>query len=291
VGRRPRRGRKKEEEVAPGGEAAIVRKTRAGFVSWASVSAGLMLLDLVQGGGINWAQWVMIPWGAFVVLPQFLKLWQAGYSWRDILNRPAAPDAQAARLQSGSSRPALLPMPTTDEFGRQVAEIQQARSDRQAILGIMDRLPKSERQMLPDVVETVDKLLGRAEGLARMLHTMSADVDDRATGRIDHKIASTKQQPDGAERDRQLNLLERQRDALADLLARRQRVGEQLESCVLAMQNVRFDLLRLKSAGVAAVLGDLTQATQQARALSRDVDHAIAAAGEIRDLLSDKPPA
>ncbi len=33
---------------------------------------------------------------------------------------------------------------------------------------------------------------------------------------------------------------------------------------------------------VAAVLGDLTEATQQAKALSRDVDNAIAAAGEIK---------
>ena len=58
-----------------------------------------------------------------------------------------------------------------------------------------------------------------------------------------------------------------------------------LESCVLAVQNVRFDLLRLRSAGVAAVLGDLTNATQQARALSRDVDNVIAAAGEIREVM------
>ena len=65
------------------------------------------------------------------------------------------------------------------------------------------------------------------------------------------------------------------------LRGRRSQVASHLESCVLAMQNVRFDLLRLRSAGVAAVLGDITQATQQARALSRDVDNAIAAAGEI----------
>jgi serine/threonine-protein kinase len=57
------------------------------------------------------------------------------------------------------------------------------------------------------------------------------------------------------------------------------------------MQTMRFDLLRLKSAGVAAVLSDLTQATQQARALSRDVDHAIEAAGEIREALGEAPPA
>jgi serine/threonine-protein kinase len=51
------------------------------------------------------------------------------------------------------------------------------------------------------------------------------------------------------------------------------------------MQNLRFDLLRLRSAGVGAVIGDLTQATQQARALSRDVDMAIAAASEVREAI------
>jgi serine/threonine-protein kinase len=131
----------------------------------------------------------------------------------------------------------------------------------------------------------------RAEDLARMLHGMSADVDDGAVARIDARIEAVKNHEEGTERERQLNLLERQRQALSDLLTRRRRVEEQIDSCVIAMQNVRFDLLRLRSAGVAAVLSDLTHATQQARALSRDVDHAIAAAGEIRDVLSGGPGA
>jgi serine/threonine-protein kinase len=170
-----------------------------------------------------------------------------------------------------------------------MAAVRQTRADREAILKIMERLPASERQLLPDVVVTVDALLKRAEDLARMLHGMSADVDDRALARIEEKIESVKRHEEGTERERQLGLLERQRQALSDLLTRRTRVEEQIESCVLAMQNVRFDLLRLRSAGVAAVLSDLTNATQQARALSRDVDHAIAAAGEIRDVLGERP--
>ena len=119
---------------------------------------------------------------------------------------------------------------------------------------------------------------------------MSAEVDQGALARLEQKIEATKRQPDGLERERQLGLLQRQRQALTDLVTRRQLVEDQIESCVLAMQNVRFDLLRLRSAGVAAVLDDLTHATQQARALSRDVDHAIAAAGEIREALGEAPP-
>ncbi len=285
--RRATRAAKKDpkSELTPSGESRMVVKFRDGFVSWASVCGGLMLIDLIQGGGLGWSLFVTVPWGAFGLLPQYMRLWQNGYSWRDVLNRPAAPDAQEALL---GPRRALAP-PKADEFGRHVDTVRLARNDREAILKIMERVPASERKLLPDVVVTVDALLKRAEELARMLHGMSADVDDGALARIEVRIEAVKHYEEGTERERQLSLLERQRQALSDLLTRRRRVEEQIESCVLAMQNVRFDLLRLRSAGVAAVLSDLTNATQQARALSRDVDHVIAAAGEIRDVLSASP--
>jgi hypothetical protein len=227
-------------------------------------------------------------WGAFGVLPRFFQLWQAGYSWRDVLHRPAAPDGIEAQLKAVGARPLDLGPATSGEFGPQTAAVQQARSDRKAILKIMERLPKSERNLLPDVVSTVDGLLKRAEELARTLYAMSADVDKGALARLEAKIDATKRTPEGGERERQLGLLDRQRQALTDLVTRRQLIEDQIESCVLAMQNVRFDLLRLRSAGVAAVLDDLTHATQQARVLSREVDHVIAAAGEIKDVLGNQ---
>jgi len=289
TGRRSTRPVKKDpkSDLTASGEPKSVAKFRDAFVSWASVCGGLAVLDLIMGGGINFAQWVAIPWAGFGLLPQYMKLWQNGYSWRDVLNRPAAPDAQLARAGAGGRR--NLPAPQADDFGRHVDTVRLARNDREAILKIMERVPASERKLLPDVVVTVDALLKRAEDLARMLHGMSADVDDGALARIEARIEAVKHHEEGSERERQLSLLERQRQALSDLLTRRKRIEEQIESCVLAMQNVRFDLLRLRSAGVAAVLGDLTNATQQARALSRDVDHVIAAAGEIRDVLSGSP--
>ena len=283
---RPTAKRDPKSDLTASGEARMVAKFRDSFVSWASVCGGLTLIDLIQGGGLGWSLFCTVPWAAFGLLPQYMKLWQNGYSWRDVLNRPAAPDAHEARL--GGARRSLGP-PKADEFGRHVDTIRLVRNDREAILKIMERVPTSERKLLPDVVVTVDALLRRAEELARMLHGMSADVDDGALARIEGRIEAVKHHEEGAERERQLSLLDRQRQALSDLLTRRKNVEEQMESCVLAMQNVRFDLLRLRSAGVAAVLSDLTHATQQARALSRDVDHVIAAAGEIRDVLSASP--
>ena len=282
--RRQQRDRDRNQvQKTPGGEAAMVKSTRAAFVSWASVSCGLLFLNLVTGGGVGWSIWPVGLWGAFGVLPRFWRLWEAGYSWRDVFMRPAAPDAAEARLSPAVGTP-LIPA-STDDYGSEAATIDQVRRDRQAIFGVVQRLPQSDKERLPEVTQTVDALMARAENLAKMLHAMSADVDGTSVARLDDRIAQVKGQAEGAERDRQLALLDRQRQALADLVGRRDGVREQLESCVLAMQNVRYDLLRLKSAGIGAVLGDLTQATQQARALSRDVDHAIAAAGEVKDLM------
>src|SRR5258705_8381612 len=267
--RRATRPAKKDpkSELTASGESKMVVRFRDSFVSWASVCGGLMLIDLIQGGGLSWSLFPTAVWAGFGLLPQYMKLWQNGYSWRDVLNRPAAPDAHEAL--HGPRR--ALPAPKADEFGRHVDTVRLARNDREAILKIMERVPTSERKLLPDVVVTVDALLKRAEDLARMLHGMSADVDDGALARIELRIEAVKHHEEGTERERQLSLLDRQRQALTDLLSRRKRVEEQIESCVLAMQNVRFDLLRLRSAGVAAGLGGLADGNGSAAALSRDV--------------------
>ena len=275
--------------LAPSGEPEIVRELRSRFVTWASVCGSLFIIDVATGNHApSWSLFVAAIWGGTALVPRYIRLWHAGYSWRDVFARPPAPDAIEARLAAVGSRPVDLPRATTDEFGGHAEPIQQARSDRKAILRIVDRLPKSERKLLPDVVTTADALLNRAEELARTLHAMSGSVDRGALARLEEKIQATKHQGDSTERNRQVGLLERQRQALTDLLTRRQLVADQLESCVLAMQNVRFDLLRLRSAGVAVALDDLTRATQQARALSRDVDHVIAAAGEIKAVLGEQ---
>lgn len=287
--REPRRSTGRPQPLVGAGEAAIVRRTRATFVRWVSVCAPLILLDTLTGKHLpSWSLLVTGIWGMRLV-PTYVRLWQAGYTWRDLLARPPASDA----LGAGDTAPGRLgpaAAGAAGEFGTHEGVVRQARGDRQAILKILDKLPASERQLLPDVLSTVDALMNRAEELGRMLHTITGDVDPGAVRRLDAKIADTEREPAGTERDRQLALLARQRQALVALFERRRVVEAQLESCGLAMQNVRFDLLRLKSAGVASALGDLTHATEEARALSRDVDHAIAAASEIRQALHGGEP-
>jgi serine/threonine-protein kinase len=220
----------------------------------------------------------------FGLMRNYATLWSAGYSWRDVLTRPPAPDA--VETSKGGKVARQLPLPDVEEYGAQLPPVLQVHGDRQAILKLMDKLPPSERKMLPEIQQTVDALYSRATELARTLHAMdSNNLDTDELAAIDERIAGLQREPDDPERARRLNLLERQRQSISALRGRRSQVASHLESCVLAMQNVRFDLLRLRSAGVAAVLGDLTQATQQARSLSRDVDNVIAAAGEIREVM------
>jgi len=286
--RRPVRGDAIEPAVA--GEAPVVRKFRGHFASWVSVSGGLLLINIATGISDPWFLWPAVIWGAFGILPQFSKLWQQGYSWRDVVYRPPARDAVPAPIPARpvAGRPApQLPgaEPTTGEFGRWASQIRQLRGDRVAIAKLVERLPPSERNLLPEVQATVEALLSRAGDLARTLTQMEGWVDEGAVARLDERIRELEARTTDPERDRRLDLLRRQRQTLAELVGRRSEVEAQFESCVLAMQNVRFDLLRLRSAGVSAALDDLTSATQQARALSADVAAAISAAGEIKELL------
>ena len=94
------------------------------------------------------------------------------------------------------------------------AAIQQVQSDRQAILGLMEKLPASERKMLPEVQQTVNALYERATDLARTLHAMDSNMDAEGLAQIDERIAALAKEPDDPERARRLNLLERQRQTI-----------------------------------------------------------------------------
>jgi serine/threonine protein kinase len=282
--REARADRHGQAQVPDTGEPKIIQKVRGQFASWAAVSAGCMGINVATGIDHPWFLFPMFGMG-IGLLRNYATLWQAGYSWRDVLSRPPAPDAVETTLVQGGKTARQLPLPNVEEYGAHLPAVLQVHGDRQAILKLMAKLPASERKMLPEIQQTVDALYARATDLAKTLHAMDSNLDTDGLAAIDERIAGLSREPDDPERARRLRLLERQRQTISDLRGRRSLVASHLESCVLAMQNVRFDLLRLRSAGVAAVLGDLTQATQQARSLSRDVDNVIAAAGEIREAM------
>jgi len=283
--------RKTEQEdlVADTGEPAIVQRVRGQFAKWATVTGGCFLINLATGLDGPWFLFVAAGMG-FPLLKGYASLWQAGYTWRDVLNRPPAPDAiqapgaKGAKVVKGRK---TIPLPPATEFGPHHEAVKQVHTDRAAILTLVEKLSPSDREMLKDtdIVATTEGLYQKAIDMARALHDMDSNFGIEGVERIEQRLAECKEAPPSEERDRRQMLLEKQLQTASDLASRRQGIADRVESSVLAMQNLRFDLLRLRSAGVGAVIGDLTQATQQARALSRDVDMAIAAASEVREAM------
>jgi serine/threonine-protein kinase len=268
------------------GEPKIVQKVRAQFATWLAVNGGLFLMN-VATTQLD-PPWFLFPAAGMGIglLSNYSKLWQAGYSWRDVLRRPAAPDSiESSRDSTKGILAKVVPTPPEREFGEQFPLIRQVHGDRAAIFKLVERLPPSEREVLKDINETVDGLYKRALDLGRTLHMMDGEMAAGGTPRIDERIAALKAQPADEERDRHISLLERQKSTVSQLESRKAQVARHLDSCVLAMQNLRLDLLKLKSSNVSEVMGDITQATQAARALSRNVDNAIAAAGEVKEAM------
>jgi hypothetical protein len=263
------------------GEPKIVQKVRDQFARWAAVTGGCFLLNIATGLDGPWFLFVAGGMG-IPLLRSYAQLWQNGYSWRDVLNRPPAPDAVEAASGKGAKGRKLITAPKPQDYGRHYEKVKQVHTDRAAILAMMEKLPAADRNLLPEVIETTESLYARALDLAKTLNDLDS-FGAESPERIKHRLEELANLPPSEERDRQFRLLEQQFRTASELASRRQAIADRLESSVLAMQNVRFDLIRVRSAGVGGVIGDLTQATQAARALSRDVDHLIAAAAEIKE--------
>ncbi len=290
-----RRSRSAPKPVKPkeeDGEPKLVRTFRGQFASYVSVNGCLMLINVMTGLA---DPWFLIPagfWGIGIA-SSYGKLWSAGYSWRDVIYRPPAADAIEGGPTSVATpkRRLKVPEPSTGEFGQLAVQMRQMQKDRDAIIQIHGKLDASERGMLPEVLDTVDKLYKRAVTLGTTLQQMDEGVDVKALKDIEMRIESARAGTDAdeqSEANRHLSLLEGQRESLQKLVSRKTSVEDQFQSCVLAVQTVRFDMLRLRSAGVDNVLSDLTRATQQAEALSIDINAAIGAAGEIREAIGKK---
>jgi serine/threonine-protein kinase len=162
--------------------------------------------------------------------------------------------------------------------------VRRALDDRIVIREIASTLTGVERELVPDVGPTVDALAERVVGVAATLHRLDADVSGASLGALDSRIAALETEPATDERERRLALLQRQRGSLHDLIERRRTLANQLESASLMLQNLKLDMLKLRSSGIGSTIAEQASATQEARALSREIGHVVQAADELRKL-------
>jgi len=176
----------------------------------------------------------------------------------------------------------LAPRPVLDSpYGD---AIRAAAKERIALLDIINKLPKSDRAMLPDLAPTVNSLVQRVAELAQILHRLDESIDPRQLTSLDAQIERVRPESDTPEGKRRLELLQRQRDKLQELMQRREAIARQLESAGLALGNLRLDLIKVRSAGGHAAISEVSNATQEARALSREIGMVLEAVAEVKRL-------
>jgi serine/threonine-protein kinase len=220
-----------------------------------------------------------------------VKLWRRGGSLREaglklrrvllmprarwVLPSPAqsAGQRELARLASRE----LLDSPHGDVIRRAV-------EDRAAIVEILASLSKADRALLPDLEVTVNGLVERVVDLAEMLKRLEQGFEPRLIDELDERVGAAEREGKSPEGERRLTLLRKQRDMLEQLAERRLAIARQLESAGLALGNLRLDMVRVRSSGLRSSLSDVSSATQEARALSRDIGALLEAAEEVRSL-------
>jgi serine/threonine-protein kinase len=266
-----------------------IRDFRQHLARTGALVATLAAVNVVFSPGFLW---FLFPTAAFSLglLRRAGSLWADGIRMRDVLGREASEQLARGEVPEPSRGGRLL---TANELARQLApsdvlagpygeHIRRAATDRAAAKEALDRLAPPDREMIPDVGPTLDALAERVSSLAQALHGLERAAPPDATASVERSIEEAKARPESPERARRLEMLERQRDTIADLAKRRDGLREQLENANLLLQSMRLDLLALGSAGVQSVINDSTSATQEARALSRDLRIALDAAKQIR---------
>ena len=284
-----RERKKKEDTLERFAERPVeqrLRLLRGQIVGTVGTIGGLAAINVMTSPDFLWFIFPAIFMSAGL-FSRAATLWGDGVGLRDIFRRTPPQQRVAARAHGALPPADSVPQHVPHEVlnGPHGATIRRAAVDHAAILAIIQRLDKVDRELLPDVVPTVNALMERVGSLAQMLHQLDADATPELLKSIEDRIAAVEREPDGsADRERRLTLLGRQRTTVSDLLRRRRRVSAQLESASLALHNLKLDLIKLRSSGVQSALADVNSATLEARALSRDIEHVLDAADEVRKL-------
>jgi serine/threonine protein kinase len=240
--------------------------------------------------------WFAFP-GAFIflgILSHAGRLWFDGIPLSRLFERGTLPSESSAGgraplVPSGQrvDAIALRLAPSHVLAGPHAGVVRRAAEDRIAVEDTLGRLAPAEREMIPDVLPTVIALAERVGSIATTLHGLDADVSAASVSSLEQRLAALRAEAGDAprpEQERRIALLERQHATIRELSERRRVLASQLESASLALRNLRLDLSKLRSSGLGTAMSDLNSATQEARAISREIGHALDAVAEVKRL-------
>ena len=213
----------------------------------------------------------------------------------EVLERDRLRARKTNRRLFGETQGSGRPIPTSEIPAASLArvspsyaaKVRDAARNRDNILSLIETLPKREREQVSEVPATADALYRRIEVLAGDLTELdrgfAADDGDKVEREIEQlEAAANPLDGRSEERIRRLSILRRKLISLRDLKKRRESQSARFENCVLALENMRYDVLKLKTGGQS--FQQVTQLAERAMSLAQEVDNAVYVAEEMRKL-------
>jgi len=298
-------------------ETPEVVRFRKKLAPYLFVNGVFVFLDLVAGVDLLW---ITVGWSIFLAF-RYSRLWSDGYDWRDVFRQPRDRDLidvvedfvvyarsmfnrdkrremreqRRSRLAKpsgygGGVVPQLAPVGMDDvarAAGNFGDRIHRADRDRNEILSLLERMPSSERQRIPDVGRSASALAERVRNLALALGDIDRSAAAGGSEALEAEIsrlesaANPLDESGSDERVRRLAFLKRQRRAIAEVSAKRGAIAAKLETCLVALQNIKLDLIRLNAG--AQTPQHITSLAMDALNLADSVDTALYVADEMRN--------
>jgi eukaryotic-like serine/threonine-protein kinase len=281
---------------------------------------GVILLFALFGDGDLVS--ITVLWSIYIAF-KYAKLWSEGYDWRDVFRQPRDREVmevvedvaehcralfdRGARAQLRAKREqrklAARMSPSVVGPGGsysaaaisdpQLADrVRQAFADRDEIFRRLDSLgnalPNSQKE---EVTRSAAQLAEKVQSFAVAMDENARTDITGARDQLEREIttlenAANPLERGSEERVRRLAYLKRQRRALVDADQRKQGLASKLDTCALALQNMRFDLMRLGAS--PQMHQHITGLANQAIALADNVDEALFVADEM-GRLSGRP--
>jgi len=260
-----------------------------------------------------------VLWSIYLAF-KYAKLWADGYDWRDVFRQPRDRDLidvaddfltylralldrnqrrelrQQRRAQAIARRSGAVSQPQLGEssMGSDVAaaagaygdRVRRAEGDRAEILRLLERMPNAERSRIPDVGRSANTLAEKVKYLAVAMADLERSVSATGVEGIEAEIARLENAANpldsagSEERVRRLAKLKRDRRAVADITGRRDALAAKLETCVVALQNIKLDLIRLNAGSQTPQ--HITSLAIDALNLADSVDSALYVADDAR---------
>jgi serine/threonine-protein kinase len=192
----------------------------------------------------------------------------------------------------GGMSMAPSPEAVYDAVGTHRDRVRQAAIDRDEIIRLVNTLPERDRSRVADVVRSANLLQERVQALAISLADLERNVVSGGGTALEAEIARLEDEANPLEaasedRVRRLAFLKRQRRSIKDVQDRRDAVANKLETCSLALRNIKLDVLRLRAG--AQTHQHVTSLALEAMALAENVDSALYVADEMARVTDRRP--